>query len=174
MKNQFILTLIACFLSLSSVSRAERISYQQFSPEEFRKKQQEFITEKAELTPDEVTAFFPLYFEWQDKKKELHDQLMKLMWPQKTEEEKDLTEKEYKEKIEKAYQLRAAQVELEKKYHDRFKKILSYRKIYLVQKAELRFHRELLVKLNKTERTQVPEKAKARENLREQTRGKNK
>ena len=32
----------------------------------------------------------------------------------------------------------------------KFKKILSAKKLYLVQKAEMRFHRELLKSMNKT------------------------
>ena len=33
---------------------------------------------------------------------------------------------------------------LEKTYYEKFKKILSNKKIYLVQRAEMRFNRELL------------------------------
>ena len=33
---------------------------------------------------------------------------------------------------------------MDKTYFEKFKKILSCKKIYLVQRAEMRFHRELL------------------------------
>ena len=40
---------------------------QQLSREEFRAKQQAFLTEKAGLTREEAAKFFPLYFEMQDR-----------------------------------------------------------------------------------------------------------
>ena len=45
---------------------------QQFSPEEFRARQQKFLTEKSGLTEEEAEKFFPLYFELQQKKNEIN------------------------------------------------------------------------------------------------------
>ena len=50
---------------------------QHLSPEEFRAKQKAFITEKAGLTSEEAAKFFPLYFELQDRKKQLNDEAWK-------------------------------------------------------------------------------------------------
>ena len=47
--------------------------------EEFRARQEAFITQNAQLTPQEAQAFFPLYFELQDEKKQLNDKAWKLM-----------------------------------------------------------------------------------------------
>ena len=52
---------------------------QHLSPEEFRAKQKAFITEKAGLTSEEAAKFFPLYFELQDRKKQLNDEAWKLL-----------------------------------------------------------------------------------------------
>ena len=49
---------------------------QHLTPDEFRAKQKAFIIEQAGLTKEEATKFFPLYFELQDKKKELAEQIM--------------------------------------------------------------------------------------------------
>lgn len=123
---------------------------QHISPDEFRKRQRAFITEKAELTRQEATEFFPVYFELQDKKKGLYDQIAQLMHQQGRKE--NVTEAQYEEMIEKASGLRAAQEELERVYYEKFKKILSYKKIYLVQRAEMHFNRELLKIMNKENR----------------------
>lgn len=40
-----------------------------FSKEEFRAKQEAYLTQKAELTAEEAGKFFPIYFELQDRKK---------------------------------------------------------------------------------------------------------
>lgn len=114
---------------------------QQLSPEQFRAKQKAFLTEKAGLTDEEAAKFFPLYFELQDRKKELNDEAWKQLRKGKDE---NVSEKQYEEILEEVYDARIASDRLDKTYFEKFKKILSCKKIYLVQKAEMRFHRELL------------------------------
>ncbi len=111
------------------------------SPEEFRQKQEAFITDKAELTQDEAAKFFPIYFELQDKKRALNDRA----WSQiKRGKKEKMTEAEYEAIITNVLNARIASDKLEKAYFYRFKGILSCEKIFKVQGAEMRFHRELL------------------------------
>lgn len=114
--------------------------HQQISSEEFRAKQQAFITEKAELTADEVDKFFPVYFELQDKKRELNGQIWKLL---RNKDEKR-TDEQYDNIMLEVYDLRIESDKLDKVYYQKFKKILSPKKIYMVQRAEMRFQRELV------------------------------
>ncbi|MCD8092553.1 MAG: hypothetical protein LUF01_06880 [Bacteroides sp.] len=109
--------------------------------EEFRAKQKAFITEKAGLTKEEATKFFPLYFELQDRKKQLNDEAWNLLRKGKNE---NTTEAQYEEIMEGVYDARIASDRLGKTYFDKFKKILPAKKIYLVQRAEMKFHRDLL------------------------------
>lgn len=111
------------------------------SPEEFRQKQEAFITDKAELTQDEAAKFFPIYFELQDKKRALNDRA----WSQiKRGKKEKMTEAEYEAIITNVLNARIASDKLEKAYFYRFKGILSCEKIFKVQGAEMRFHRELI------------------------------
>lgn len=111
------------------------------SPEEFRQKQEAFITAKADLTQDEAAKFFPIYFELQEKKKALNDRA----WSQIRRGKKEkMTEAEYEAIITNVLNARIASDKLEKAYFYRFKAILSCEKIFKVQGAEMRFHRELL------------------------------
>ena len=114
---------------------------QHLSPDEFRAKQKAYITEKAGLTKEEAAKFFPVYFELQDRKKQLNDEAWNLL--RKGRDEKT-TEAQYNEILEGVYDARIATNRLEKTYYEKFKKILSNKKIYLVQRAEMRFNRELL------------------------------
>lgn len=114
---------------------------QRLSKDEFRARQQAYITEKAGLTPQEAEAFFPLYFELQDRKHQLNEEAWQLMREGKKE---NLTDDRYDEIMEGVYNARIASDRLEKTYYGKFKKILSSKKIYQVQRAEMRFHRELL------------------------------
>lgn len=119
---------------------------QHLSREEFRAKQKAYITEQAGLTKGEADKFFPLYFELQDKKKVLNDESWSLM--RKGKDDKT-TEAQYGEIIEKVCDNRIAADRLDKTYLDKFKKILSNKKIFLVQRAEMRFHREMLKGMNR-------------------------
>lgn len=114
---------------------------QHLSPEEFRARQQAYITEKAGLTAEEAAKFFPLYFELQDRKKQLTDELWGLM---REGQRENLPDSRYEEIMEGVYDARIASDRLEKVYFDKFKKILSFKKIFLVQKAEMKFHRDLV------------------------------
>ena len=51
--------------------------------------------------------------------------------------------------MEGVYNARIASDQLERTYYEKYKKILSNKKIYMVQKAEMRFHKELLKKAKK-------------------------
>ena len=119
---------------------------ERLSPEEFRAKQKAFIIEKAGLTKEEAAKFFPVYFELQDKKKKLNDESWDLM--RKGKDDKT-TESQYEEINEKVANNRIAADQLDKTYLSKFKKILSSKKIFLVQRAEMRFHREMIKGMNR-------------------------
>lgn len=135
-------TLFTLILFIGTLSLfAYNGNYQHISKEEFQAKQQAFLTEKAGLTEQESQQFFPVYFELDKKKRELNDQVWKLLRKGDSEQ---LTDAQYEEMLLKVYDLRIESDQLDKKYYDRFKKILSPQKIYKVQRAEAKFHREML------------------------------
>ena len=120
---------------------------QHLSREEFRNKQKAFIIEQAGLTKEEAAKFFPVYFELQEKKKKLNDESWSLM-------------RQGKEIVAKVCDNRIAADRLDKSYLDRFKKILSNKKIFLVQRAEMRFHREMLKGMNRKDGGNDPKRKK--------------
>jgi hypothetical protein len=124
---------------------AQRKPQQTCSKEKFRAKQEAYLTDKAELTADEAARFFPLYFELQDKKKALNDAAFA-----KARKGKDgtATEKEYEEILDEMAQARTACDRLDVEYLGRFKQILSARKLYFLQRAEMKFHRDLIKIVN--------------------------
>lgn len=91
--------------------------------------------------PKRKPPFFSPLLELQDRKKQLRDENWKLMREGKSEQ---TTEARYEEILESVYDNNIAVDRLDKTYFEKFKKILSFRKIYLVQNSEMRFHRELL------------------------------
>lgn len=128
---------------------------QHLSREEFRAKQKAFITEQAGLSKEEAAKFFPIYFELQDKKKKLNDESWTLIRKGK---DAKTTEAQYEEINEKIADNRIAANRLDKSYLEKFKKILSSKKIYQVQRAEMRFHREMIKGMHRKGDTNNPKK----------------
>jgi hypothetical protein len=136
------LLILLCILTGGTILSFAYDGYNQhLSPDEFKAKQKAFITEKAGLTEKEANKFFPLYFELQDKKKEINDKAWELM--RKGKDDK-MTDAQYEEIILQVYDLRIETDNLDKAYYVKFKKTLSPRKIFQVHKAEAKFHREML------------------------------
>ncbi len=119
-----------------------------YNEKDFRCKQQIYMTEKAGLTSEEAEKFFPLYFELQDKKKALNKErwnnARQGMNPQTTEEE-------YETIIEKFFNSEYDLLDLEKEYINKYKKVLTNQKIYMVYKAELKFNRNMMKILQEME-----------------------
>lgn len=132
--------LIAALLVGLSVQAQEK-NKQGFTKEEFRQKQEQYLTQKAELTKEEAERFFPMYFELQDRKKELSDKA----WA-KARKNKDvqMTEADYEAIIDGLVKARMASDQLDWDYLQKFKEILSAKKIYKLQRAEMKFHRDLM------------------------------
>ena len=113
----------------------------QLSREEFQKRHEAYLTKFANLTEDEATKFFPLYNELQQRKNELNAQTGKYMhesWG------KDLDEAKYKEILEGMSANAMAVESLERTYLDKFKEVISYKKIFMIKEAESRFRQELV------------------------------
>ena len=122
-----------------------------FNKEEFRARQEAFITAKASLTTQEAKQFFPLYFELQDKKESINHQA----WEQIRKANKDdLTENEYATIVEGTIQARIATDKLDLEYLKKYKKFLPAKKIFEIQRAETCFHRELIKPQRPPQRSQ--------------------
>ncbi|MDE6180420.1 MAG: hypothetical protein K2G02_04735 [Phocaeicola sp.] len=112
-----------------------------FSKEEFRSRQEAYLTQKAEITKEEAARFFPIYFELQDRKKAINDKA----WEQARKgKDPQATNADYEQIIEGIVKARIEAGKLDLEYLLRFKKILSPQKIYKLQRAEMKFHRDLL------------------------------
>ncbi|MGL5272431.1 MAG: hypothetical protein ACRC8J_02955 [Phocaeicola sp.] len=140
------LLILCCLFSFSFIAFAQKDGMPNrdgkgFSKEEFRNRQEAFLTEKAKLTKDEAAKFFPLYFELQDKKKELNDKAWKNA---RKGREDSTTEKEYEQIVEQVIKARLEADKLELDYFKKYKTFLSAKKIYQIQMGEIRFQRDIL------------------------------
>ena len=108
---------------------------QQFSPEKFQADLEQFITNEANLTPEESKKFFPLYREMQQKQRVVFKQMKDLGV------NKPADEAACKKALEKRDELELEQKRIQQNYHKQFLNVLPASKVYDVIKAENHFHR---------------------------------
>ena len=135
---------LATLLIISCISisiQAQDRKKSGFTKEEFRARQEAYLMQKAEITQEEAAKFFPVYFELQDRKKAVNDKA----WEQARKgKDPKTSDAEYEQIIEGIVKARIEADKLDLEYLHRFKKILSPKKIYKLQRAEIRFHRDIL------------------------------
>lgn len=137
MISRYIIILVACLFCMPTFAQKK----DKYTESEFRAKKQAYIAQKAELTPAESEKFFPLYFEFQNKKKEINKHAWNLAKQGKASETTDL---EYEEIIDNFFDDQEAIVKLEREYIDKYRKILSDKQIYRVYWAEFKFNRNMI------------------------------
>lgn len=107
-----------------------------FDPKRFEIEMQQFITQKAGLTPKEAAEFFPIFNEMQAKQRALMDKMRTYNFVDTNNEKVCL--KAIKEMDEIDLKVK----EIQKEYHLKFCKVISPSKVYKVLKADEEFHRQ--------------------------------
>ena len=149
MKN----TLIAILISLAVLPATAQHNGRQhdggrrLNPEEFKNRMEQFITQKADLTPEEAKAFIPIYSEFKDKQREIQRKIMKLK-----QIPADNTSADFEKAVMKIASLDKEAASLETVYYKRLCKTVPARKVYLVIIAVDNFHRQMLQNFNKRDR----------------------
>lgn len=146
MKQKLLLPLILFGLCINLMAQPNN-KRPHLSKEEYQAKLEAFLVQEAGLTSEESTRFIPLYNECQTKKHQLNCQIWDLR--KKARDNNNLEEKEYQQILEEICNLRIKIDELDKAYLPKYNKILSYKKIFAVQGAEAKFHREMLKNMRK-------------------------
>lgn len=101
-----------------------------------------FLSEEMELTEQQAEAFFPLYNEMEKEIFNVNKEIRDLV--KATGGEKDVTEEKYQEVVKNILALDAKEAQIEESYYGKFAEILSYKQMFLLQRAESRFSRNLL------------------------------
>ena len=144
MKKYILFLFISC-IGMATFAQKKPNKY---SEDEFRAKKEAYITQKAELTPEEAAQFFPLYFELQKRKAENN----RKAWAKGKEGLKlETTEQEYEEIFNTFFDADKENNLLDKEYMKKCQQFLSNKKIYMALKAEILFSRHMLKIMQKQE-----------------------
>lgn len=108
-----------------------------FDPVRFEAELEQFIAVEARLTPNEAARFFPVYHDMRKK------QMAYFCQDRYFRHIDTSDDKACAEAIAKHDENDIAMKELQHKYHRKFMKFLSPSKVYMVIRAEEKFHRQL-------------------------------
>ncbi len=144
MKKNLLTSLLLFFIAITASAQEQQKGRPHFSPEEFQAKQKAYITEKAELTPEEAEAFFPLFFELQKKKFDLERGARKDFKKQRNEQ---MTEEECRKFVYNMADVKIEIAKLEREYADKYLEVIPASKVRRVQHAENSFQRDLMKKM---------------------------
>ncbi|MBC8265901.1 MAG: hypothetical protein H8E84_02955 [Flavobacteriales bacterium] len=106
-----------------------------------------FITTQLELTTKEAQVFWPLYNEFSDVMKSLHDEKK-----QNRKDIKQMSDAEIAEMLNNNFIIEQKELDTKKEYNLKFQKILPTKKVATLYHAEMQFKRELLKKIRKGSR----------------------
>lgn len=149
MKKNLFLSSLMLVIAMTVGAQENQKNRPHFSPEEFQAKQKAYITEKAELTPEEAAAFFPLFFELQKKKFELERNARKGFKKNRNEK---MTEEECRNFVYNMADVKIEIAKLEREYAEKYLNVLSPCKLRRVLHAEGSFQRDLIKKMTERRR----------------------
>lgn len=134
---------------------------EQFSPAEYWEQQKEFFTNQASLTQDEANAFFPIYNELQQKKRELNREIRRIM---REEGGPMISEDGSLKAIDAKADVNIKIAELEKEYLQKFKQVLPASKILKIQNAEEQFNSQILKDIQQSRNHQFQQNRQFQQN----------
>lgn len=148
MKKLLILTILT--LTASAALFAQRGAGGEKAQERIESFRIAFFTEKLQLTPEESQAFWPLYNEYENARKELRQK-----YRLEGKRLELLSDSELEEYIEQQLKMEEEMVKLRREYVYKFKKILPIRKVAMLQKVDNEFKRQLLQELRKRQQNRM-------------------
>ena len=103
-----------------------------------------YITDKIELTADQAQKFWPIYNEYEAKRREL----MRNYRSGYRRNIEEMSEQEAKARIDEMFDTKERELALEKEYATRYQRVISTKQLIRLYRAERDFTKLLLKKLD--------------------------
>lgn len=146
--------LLICLILLGLYSTTNAQENRKEEIEKFRK---EFFTRQLNLNAEEAKKFWPIYDEQQIEFQKIQKDKRTRMRTFR-EDFESMTDAELEKAINDEMIFRQKELDLDKKYHEKYKAVLNVRKLALYYRAQEGFKRELIRKLQeKGRRPRGPE-----------------
>lgn len=137
--RHFLILLLFCVIGLGSSS-----ALAQDRNENVEAAKVAYLTDKIELTSDQAQKFWPIYNEYETRRRELMRNYRK-GYRRNLEE---MSEQEAKARIDEMFDTKERELALEKEYAARYQRIISTKQLIRLYRAERDFTKLLLKKLD--------------------------
>lgn len=132
-----------CLILLSFTAFAQKKPHPRPDFEKVKAAKIGMITERLQLSEKQAEKFWPIYNEFDDKRRENFMAMRRLMHQSKDE---GITNDQKNELLNQTMELRENQVKIEKEYKDKFLKVISTQQFFDLLDTEKEFHRMIIEK----------------------------
>jgi Spy/CpxP family protein refolding chaperone len=143
MKRYTFIFILFCAFTLSGTAAFAQNGRQQDRKENMEAAKVAFLTDKIGLTAEQSQKFWPIYNEYESKRREL----VKAYRSGYREDVDQLSEQEAKARIDGMFNMREKELELEKEYVSRYQRVITTNQIIKLYRSEREFTKLLLKKL---------------------------
>lgn len=144
MKKYLVALLFCCALTWSGTAVLAQNTRPQDRKESVEAAKMAFLTDKMGLTTEQSQKFWPLYNEYEAKRREL----VKAYRSGYREDVDQLSEQEAKARLDSMFSTQEKELELEKEYVARYQRVISPNQIIKLYRSEREFTKLLLRKLD--------------------------
>ncbi|MFD3003131.1 Spy/CpxP family protein refolding chaperone [Pontibacter toksunensis] len=144
MKRYTLFLLLFCALTLAGTAANAQDNRSHDRRENVEAAKIAFLTEKMELTAEQSQKFWPIYNEYEAKRREL----MKSYRHGYRKDVETLSEQEAKARIDEMFNTREKELALEKEYASKYQRVLSNRQLINLYRGERQFTKMLLKRLD--------------------------
>lgn len=162
MKRLSILFLIiSLFAQLSTIDAQKKQSKEERQQwfKEMREYKHNFLIKELDLDKEQHEAFFPIYDAMEDETFKLHHGTRKLQ-RELSKKEADVTDIEYEKAAEALFELKYKEAQIELKYFEQFKSVLTKKQLFLLKKAEDKYTRHLMKQHDKQKKNRSKKEKK--------------
>ena len=137
-----IVSLFAQFSTIDAQKKRSKEERQQWF-NEMRQYKHNFLIKELELNEKQKKAFFPIYDAMEEETYKLHHGTRKLQ-RELSKKDADVTDIEYEKAAEALFELKYKEAQIELKYFEQFKNVLTKKQLFLLKKAEDKYTRHLM------------------------------
>jgi hypothetical protein len=147
-QTTFITAIILLTATLGFAQDAGKGKYSPEQKEKIEALKVSFLTEKMNLTPEEAQKFWPVYNKYKEERKALKQDMRGLKGEKP--DFNTMSDQDLNNMMEQKFVKEQKELDLQKKYHAEFKKVLPLKKVALLYQSENEFKKHLLQQAQKS------------------------
>lgn len=144
-KISIIFLIVTIFAQLSTIEAQKKPSKEERQRwfKEMREYKHNFLIKELDLEEQQQDAFFKVYDAMEDETFKLHHGTRKLQ-RELNKKETNATDIEYEKAAEALFELKYKEAQIELKYFEQFKNVLTKKQLFLLKQAEDKYTRHLM------------------------------